>query len=286
MDTLSAGVPLPTLQPLRRPSVIDQAEIELRGAIFTGSLRPGDPVPEVHVSSQMGISRSSLREACQRLVRDGLLTQHPGRGLFVTEMDAATMSDFLLYRIGIEMQTASIVAERVAELRAEAGGGSSASEADGAAASAASDASDAALPPAAEALIAPLRECLERMRTALAQGEVIEAGTADLDLHLRLAEAAGNRFLTSAMNTIVILTRLGSFSDPRGFGVRPDLPETHAELVAALAAGDASRARALLREDLGSLAARLRKGPDREELVRDPELLETPDPEWPEIGGA
>lgn len=270
MDTLSAGVPLPTLQPLRRPSVIDQAEIELRGAIFSGALRPGDPVPEVHVSSQMGISRSSLREACQRLVRDGLLTQHPGRGLFVTEMDAATMSDFLHYRIGIEMQTATIVAERIAELREGSDG------ADG------TDSSDDAGSVQAQALLSPLRECLERMRTALEAGEIIEAGTADLDLHLRLAEAAGNRFLTTAMSTIVILTRLGSFSDPRGFGVRPDLPETHAELVDAIATGDAVRARMLLREDLGSLAARLKEGP-QEELVRDPELLETSDPEWPEI---
>src|SRR5690625_5582848 len=62
--------------------------------------------------------RSSLREACQRLVLAGLLTQHPGRGLFVTRMDAATMSDFIDYRLGIEMQAATIVAERAAELRA------------------------------------------------------------------------------------------------------------------------------------------------------------------------
>src|SRR5699024_3912841 len=93
MDARPGRVQLPMLQSLRRPSIIDQAELELRTAIYDGSLRPGDAVPEVAVSRQMGISRSSLREACQRLVRDGLLTQHPGRGLFVTRMDAATMSD-------------------------------------------------------------------------------------------------------------------------------------------------------------------------------------------------
>src|SRR5690625_6595403 len=110
MDARPGRVQLPMLQPLRRPSIIDQAELELRTAIYDGSLRPGDAVPEVAVSRQLGISRSSLREACQRLVRDGLLTQHPGRGLFVTRMDAATMSDFIDYRLGIEMQAATIVA--------------------------------------------------------------------------------------------------------------------------------------------------------------------------------
>src|SRR5690625_7562619 len=108
--------------------------------------------------------RSSLREACQRLVRAGLLTLHPGRGPFVTRMDAATMSDFIDYRLGIEMQAATIVAERAAELRA------------------------AGRAEAVEQLLAPLLDSLERIRAALAAGEVIEAGTAALDPRQPLAE--------------------------------------------------------------------------------------------------
>ncbi|WP_193104987.1 GntR family transcriptional regulator [Brachybacterium sp. FME24] len=253
-------VQLPMMQPLRRPSIIDQAELELRNAIYYGDLRPGDPIPEVQVSRQMGISRSSLREACQRLVRDGLLTQIPGRGLFVTRMNASTMSDFIDYRLGIEMQAATIVADRVADLRR------SGHEA------------------AAEELLAPLRASLERSRAALAAEEVIEAGNADLDLHQQLAEIARNRFLSTAMNTIVILTRMGSFSDPLGFGVRADLTTTHQALLDALAEGNGSRARALLRESLQELAGRLRFGADAD-VVRDPDLLETSGPEWTTIGG-
>lgn len=252
-------VRLPMMQPIRRPSIIDQVELELRNAIYYGDLRPGDTIPEVQVSKQMGISRSSLREACQRLVRDGLLTQVPGRGLFVTTMDAGTMSDFIDYRLGIEMQAASIVAEKVAALRA--------------------DGDEAG----AIALLSPLRESLERIRAALAAEEVIEAGNADLDLHQQLAEIAQNRFLVTAMNTIVILTRMGSFSDPRGYGVRADLTDTHEALLEALEQGDASRARALLRETLRGLASRLRSGADDHELVRDPDLLETDGPEWTAI---
>lgn len=259
MDSLPERVRLPLMQPLRRPSIIDQAELELRNAIYYGSLRPGDSIPEVRVSKQMGISRSSLREACQRLVRDGLLTQIPGRGLFVTRMDPETMSDFIDYRLGLEMQAATIVAERAAELRAIG---------------------DAE---AVEAMLAPLQVSLDRIRAALAAEEVIEAGNADLDLHHQIAEITGNRFLSTAMSTIVILTRMGSFSDPLGFGVRADLPAMHAGLLAALSSGDASRARALLRVSLGQLADR--PGPTSDEdLVRDPELLEHPDPEWTAIG--
>lgn len=242
------SVNLPLLQPIRRPSIIDQAELELREAIYAGDLRPGDPVPEVQVSSQMGISRSSLREACQRLVRDGLLTQFPGRGLFVTTMDAATMSDFIAYRLGIEMQTASVVAARVTALR-EAGDDEG-----------------------ADALLAPLHEQLALSRAALEAGSLIEAGNADLDLHLRLAELSLNQFLVSAMNTIVILTRMGAFSDPRGYGVRADLTTQHEALLQALRAGDASAARAVLRGNLQELADRLRSGAEEAEVLREGDL--------------
>lgn len=255
-------VQLPMMQPLRRPSIIDQAELELRSAIYYGTLRPGDSVPEVKVSREMGISRSSLREACQRLVRDGLLTQFPGRGLFVTVMDAQTMSDFLQYRVGIEMQSATIVAERVRELR------------------------ERGEDEAVDALLAPLQKAREQTRAALEQDAIIDAGNADLDLHQRLAEITRNRFLSTAMNTIVILTRMGSFSDPLGFGVRADLTESHDALLEALAEGDASRARRLLRASLGTLAERLGSEPaaDEDDIVRDPDLLEHPEPEWPTLG--
>ena len=251
---------LTLMQPIRRPSIIDQAELELRNAIFVGDLRPGDGVPEVHVSKQMGISRSSLREACQRLVRDGLLTQIPGRGLFVTTMDAGTMSEFIDYRLGIEMQAAAIVAEQVAALRT------------------------ARDEPAVAALLAPLRESAARTRIALEGGEVLDAGTADLELHQRIAELADNRFLVSAMNTIVILTRMGALSDPRGYGVRADLSGTHDALIGALEAADVDSAGALLRESLRALAARLR-GEDEQELVRDPDLLESDGHEWTALEG-
>lgn len=263
MTTRHERVQLPMMQPLRRPSIIDQAELELRNGIYYGDLRPGDAVPEVQVSRQMGISRSSLREACQRLVRDGLLTQIPGRGLFVTHLDAGTMSDFIDYRLGIEMQAATIVADQVTQLR------------------------NTGQDEEVETLLAPLRVCLERSRTSMAAGEVIEAGNADLDLHQQLAELSRNRFLVTAMNTIVILTRMGSFSDPLGFGVRADITSTLEDLVEALARGDASRARALLRGSLQELARRLRSGDETvedTEVVRDPDLLESTAPEWPTLG--
>ena len=55
--------------------------------------------------------------------------------------------------------------------------------------------------------------------------------------------------------------------------------------MAALEAGDASQARRLLRESLRDLAARLRGGGEDQELVRDPDLLESDGPEWTTLEG-
>lgn len=254
----SADQPFLAMQSLRRPSIIDQTEAELRRAIFEGTLRPGDSIPEVQVSSQMGISRSSLREACQRLVRDGFLTQVRGRGLFVTTLDPDALLELLDYRRAVELQSVTVVAERVQELREQGDDD------------------------AVTALLEPAHAALEEMTSTLADGELLAAGTADLTLHRLIAEATGNRFLVDAMGTIVILTRIGSFSDPAGFGIPADLPSPHASLLAALESGDADAARAALEDCLRDLSARLRSGKDGD-LLRDPELAQPDEPAWPTI---
>lgn len=250
--------PTPAVQSLRRPSIIDQAEVELRRAIFEGTLRPGDSIPEVQVSSQMGISRSSLREACQRLVRDGLLTQFRGRGLFVTELDPPALLDLLDYRRAVELQAVSTVAQRVRALREQGDDD------------------------AAAALLDPARRALEEMSSSLSAGDLLAAGSADLALHQMLAEATGNRFLIDAMGTIMILTRLGSFCDPAGFGIAADLPGPHASLLNALEDGDAAAARAALEASLHELSSRLRTG-KHGELLRDPHPSQPRDPAFPVI---
>src|SRR5699024_10825429 len=72
MDAGPGRVQVPMLQAMRRRWVIDRGELGLRASMYVGSLPPGAAVAEVAVSRQMGISRASLREACPRLMPDGL----------------------------------------------------------------------------------------------------------------------------------------------------------------------------------------------------------------------
>ena len=67
------------------PSYI-RLESHLRESIRSGALRPGDPVPpESSLCQQFGVSRTTVRQALSRLVYDGLIERHRGRGSFVAE---------------------------------------------------------------------------------------------------------------------------------------------------------------------------------------------------------
>lgn len=56
----------------------------LRTRIRQGDLRPGDPLgTEMGLSTQYGISRSSVRTAIDALVAEGVVRREAGRGLFV-----------------------------------------------------------------------------------------------------------------------------------------------------------------------------------------------------------
>jgi DNA-binding GntR family transcriptional regulator len=54
-----------------------QAYRALEEAIVTQSLRPGSKVTEVELSNRLGIGRTPIREALQRLAREGLVSVRP-----------------------------------------------------------------------------------------------------------------------------------------------------------------------------------------------------------------
>jgi GntR family transcriptional regulator len=58
----------------------------IRDRISSGELKPGDPIPpECRLAEQFRLSRMTVRLALARLVHDGLITRHRGRGSFVAE---------------------------------------------------------------------------------------------------------------------------------------------------------------------------------------------------------
>ena len=68
-------------------SLTDQAYQELEERIVTLQLQPGEVLSETALSEQLGIGRTPIREALQRLAREGLILILPRKGILVSEIN-------------------------------------------------------------------------------------------------------------------------------------------------------------------------------------------------------
>lgn len=79
---------------LNIPRVSDAVVRDLEQRILEGSLKSGDQLPpERDLATELGVSRSSVREAIHKLVARGMLYARQGEGTFVTDRLDAGFSD-------------------------------------------------------------------------------------------------------------------------------------------------------------------------------------------------
>ncbi|WP_395405525.1 GntR family transcriptional regulator (plasmid) [Arthrobacter sp. UC242_113] len=76
---------------------------EIRRAVVAGSIRPGDKLTEVELSSMLSVSRPTIREALAQLAQEGLLLQVPYRGLRVASLEPAAIMDIARTRMALDM---------------------------------------------------------------------------------------------------------------------------------------------------------------------------------------
>ena len=78
-------------------------------------LRPGDRLNEVVLSRQLGVSRTPLREALNRLVTENMFDFRPGAGFFCRPLEAKTVFDLYEMRRIIEVAAARLACERASD---------------------------------------------------------------------------------------------------------------------------------------------------------------------------
>ena len=79
------------LSPLPRASLREQVyEVVLR-AIVHGDLKPGYQIRDLDVAESLGVSRTPVREALQRLADEGLIETTPGAATRVTPIDVGAV---------------------------------------------------------------------------------------------------------------------------------------------------------------------------------------------------
>jgi GntR family transcriptional repressor for pyruvate dehydrogenase complex len=189
---------------------------ELRRRIRDGELGPGDRLPgHRDLAAHFEVSLSSVREGISMLISEGLIETRPARGTYVAETwierqpRGREIRELLNARELVESQIAAMAAMR-----------------------------------AGPEEIARLRRCVERMYEVA--GDHRAFSDADLEFHVALGEAAGNRFLLTWLQDVRALLRrdmeLSAEAAIRRFGDLGFSIEAHELLVDAVESGAAAEA--------------------------------------------
>ncbi|MFG6278569.1 GntR family transcriptional regulator [Microbacterium sp. 5K110] len=100
----------------RQPSaLVDEAYAALGEAIVDGRLRPGDRLRDIELAAHMGISRTPVREALQRLQAIRLVEVSPHRFTRVSTPTAQEMSDMRDYAVHMIAMTMHLALPRCSD---------------------------------------------------------------------------------------------------------------------------------------------------------------------------
>lgn len=178
----------------------------LREAILDGVLAPDEWLREESLKEILGVSRTPVREALNRLEEEGLIQRKPGQGARVTSLSIEDMSVVYQVRGSLESLTARMAAER----------GS----------------------PSAKAALKVLHE---GMRQAAEGANRPEFSRLNIAFHAALTEMADNAYLSRMLGTVeTAIRRFGtrSYSEER----MAHIVLEHAAIVEAVLAGNGDSA--------------------------------------------
>jgi DNA-binding GntR family transcriptional regulator len=183
---------------------------ELRRAIYTGKIKPGEKLVERRLAREFATSRGPLRESLLRLMSEGLVRRSPRRTCYVEELTLQDVYDIYLMRLTLE-PTATRLAARAHNRE----------------------------------LVRKLEKIVQRLATCVERGRTDESAEADYDFHREIVLASGSPRLIRAYDVAHVPMLISQLSAHWG---RADvLRDLHLELVSLLRAGAADEAEAAAR---------------------------------------
>lgn len=228
----------------RRARLSDAIAEQIEGLIADGELKPGDGLPsERDLSSQLDVSRPSLREALLILESRGLLQARRGGGYSVTDVTGPIFTDPLVHLLQRHPSTVDDVLELRHGLECIS-------------------AQFAALR-ATDANIKKLNGLVTSMRKKKGEFDPFEDADRDADFHMAVAEASHNLALVHVTRGLFNLMRINMLRSREVLYHQQDnvalLDEQHAEIVKAIAARDPAAARKAAYLHLSFVQASLRE---------------------------
>jgi len=210
---------------------LDSAVETLRGRILSGDLAPGERLGETELATELGMSRTPVREALRLLAAEGLVEIASNRGARVVEWSAEELDAVFEVRVRLEGLAARTAAARVTRTEVDH------------LHAIASAIADHAMPGQTQDLAA-----VQRLNSQFHAGLVRVAGSSTLETAL-----------AGVVHAAVLNRTQESFNDEAlDRSVRH-----HLEIVAALRAGDGEWAESTMHSHLLSARASL-LGPRRE----------------------
>jgi DNA-binding GntR family transcriptional regulator len=104
--------PLPAVSPEPSLSLRDAAYEAIKHRIITCAFKPGDYLNEAYVSAAIGIGRTPVHQAIDRLTQEGLLEVIPRKGLIVRPVSFEEVIQVTEMRLVNEPYCARLAAER------------------------------------------------------------------------------------------------------------------------------------------------------------------------------
>jgi len=213
---------------IHRVSVADQVAAVLRQRILNGELHPGTPLPEVSLSTSLGVSRNTMREATRILSLEGLLRRDIHRGVAVSQLSLNDVREIYQLRRMLEIP---------AVLKAKADRGK---------------------------ILGELEVALEGYESAVRQRDWVRAVAFDLQFHSLFIRFHHNRRLESFYQRVIGELRVGMVLVDRSHNDPAGLVPIHRKLYQLLTAGKLTRCAAVLARHLEDSESRLSRIMNRE----------------------
>src|SRR5918911_2938713 len=99
---------------LQVASVVDQVYMAIRERISDGTLPRGGRVHQEYLATELGVSRTPVREALRRLAAEGLVEMRTNRGARVADVSRGSMRGPYEARLIVEPGAARLAAQRAA----------------------------------------------------------------------------------------------------------------------------------------------------------------------------
>ena len=210
------------LLPRKKLSLRDQAYEVIKAKIVSCDLKPGEAVTVTDLAEALGIGRTPVIQAVDRLMVDGLVEVMPRKGVVVSPVSLDELVEIIEVRLLNEGQAARWAAERIQERQ-----------------------------------VSDLRANLENMAKATKERATERIIALDREFHRLISAAAGNSIMAELLGNLHDRSvRFWTLSlNVPDHNLR--VCEQHAEILAALAAHDAERAEAAVRAHISAFKQNL-----------------------------